>query len=74
LEQGVLRLLVGSYNIWLVLTSLGIAILASYTALDMAGRIVEAHGRSARRLARSESKKPWHQPQRFGSHSAIPGV
>jgi PAS domain S-box-containing protein len=48
MELGDLRLLVGSYNIWLVLISLGIAMLASYTALDMTGRIAEAHGRSAR--------------------------
>jgi diguanylate cyclase len=41
-------LLSGSYNVWLVLASLLIAILASYTALDMAGRVVETQGRAAR--------------------------
>ena len=37
------------YNVWLVAASLVVAILASYTALDMAGRISEATRRSARR-------------------------
>jgi diguanylate cyclase (GGDEF)-like protein len=41
-------MLVGSYNIWLVLASLLIAMLASYTALDMAGRVAETQGRAAR--------------------------
>jgi diguanylate cyclase (GGDEF)-like protein len=40
-------LLIGSYNPWLVLASLVIAMLASYTALDMAGRVSGARGRSA---------------------------
>lgn len=38
----------GTYNPWLVLASLGIAVLASYTALDMAGRVSETHGRASR--------------------------
>src|ERR1700759_2853946 len=33
-------MLVGSYNPWLVVISVLVAMLASYTALDMAGRIV----------------------------------
>ena len=37
----------GSYNPWLVLASLLVAMLASYTALDMAGRVVAARGRAA---------------------------
>ncbi len=37
----------GSYNTSLVLFSLVVAILASYTALDMAGRITTAEGKSA---------------------------
>lgn len=41
-------MLVESYNLWLVSASLLIAIFASYTALDMAGRIAEDRGRSAR--------------------------
>ncbi len=41
-------MLVGSYNVWLVLASLLIAMLASYTALDMAGRVAETQGKSAR--------------------------
>ncbi len=41
-------MLVGSYNIWLVLASLLIAMLGSYTALDMAGRVAETQGQSAR--------------------------
>lgn len=41
-------MLVGSYNIWLVLASLLVAMFASYTALDMAGRVTETKGRSAR--------------------------
>ncbi|KAF1024017.1 MAG: putative signaling protein [Paracidovorax wautersii] len=40
-------MLIGSYNSLLVLFSLGVAILASYTALDLAGRIVTASGRPA---------------------------
>ena len=39
---------VSSYNLLLVAASLFVAILASYTALDMAGRITTAQGRSAR--------------------------
>lgn len=41
-------MLTGSYNTWLVFASLLIAILASYTALDMAGRVAAAQGRVAR--------------------------
>lgn len=41
-------MLVGTYNVWLVLASLLIAMLASYTALDMAGRVSETQGRVAR--------------------------
>jgi diguanylate cyclase len=41
-------LLTASYNPLLVLASLLVAILASYTALDMAGRITTAQGRAAR--------------------------
>ncbi|HZP04202.1 MAG TPA: EAL domain-containing protein [Terracidiphilus sp.] len=41
-------MLVGTYNVWLVLASLLIAMLASYTALDMAGRVSETQGKSAR--------------------------
>lgn len=40
-------MLASSYNPLLVLCSLLVAILASYTALDMAGRINTAHGRAA---------------------------
>jgi diguanylate cyclase (GGDEF)-like protein len=40
-------MLVGSYNLLLVLLSLLVAVLASYTALDMAGRVVTAQGRAA---------------------------
>ena len=40
-------MLVGSYNVWLVMASLLIAMLASYTALDMAGRVAETQGRAA---------------------------
>ena len=39
---------VSSYNSLLVAASLCVAILASYTALDMAGRIATAQGRAAR--------------------------
>ena len=39
---------VSSYNLLLVAASLFVAILASYTALDMAGRITTAQGRAAR--------------------------
>lgn len=38
----------GIYNPWLVTASLIIAILASYTALDMAGRVSESQGKAAR--------------------------
>ena len=41
-------MLTGTYNVWLVLASLLIAIFASYTALDLAGRVSEAKGRAAR--------------------------
>ena len=40
-------LLVGTYNAWLVLASLLIAVFASYTALDMAGRISQTRGSAA---------------------------
>lgn len=40
-------MLVSSYNGFLVLGSLAVAILACYTALDMAGRISAAQGRAA---------------------------
>jgi NO-binding membrane sensor protein with MHYT domain len=39
--------LTGSYNLWLVLASLLVAVLASYTALDMAGRVAANRGRTA---------------------------
>lgn len=38
----------GNYDPWLVSASLLIAMLASYTALDMAGRVVASEGRVAR--------------------------
>jgi diguanylate cyclase (GGDEF)-like protein len=38
----------GSYDLWLVLISLLVAILASYTALDLTTRITLAKGRAAR--------------------------
>ena len=41
-------MLTSSYNIWLVLISILVAVLASYTALDMAGRITAAQGKAAR--------------------------
>lgn len=41
-------MLTGSYNMWLVLASLAVAVLASYTALDMASRIRSAQGQVAR--------------------------
>ena len=40
--------MVGAYNYWLVFVSLLVAILASYTALDLASRITAAKGKSAR--------------------------
>jgi diguanylate cyclase (GGDEF)-like protein len=40
--------LAGRYDAWLVTASLLMAMLASYTALDMAGRVASAHGRAAR--------------------------
>jgi diguanylate cyclase (GGDEF)-like protein len=39
--------LTGNYNLWLVLASLLVAVLASYTALDMAGRVAANRGRTA---------------------------
>ncbi len=42
----VIRMLTGSYSSALVLISLCVAILASYTALDMTGRIATAKGRA----------------------------
>jgi diguanylate cyclase (GGDEF)-like protein len=41
-------MLTNTYNAWLVLISMLVAMLASYTALDMAGRITATNGRSAR--------------------------
>ncbi|MGO9336672.1 MAG: putative bifunctional diguanylate cyclase/phosphodiesterase [Terracidiphilus sp.] len=41
-------MLVGSYDGWLVAASLIMAMLASYTALDMAGRVATADGPAAR--------------------------
>src|SRR5580698_3015920 len=38
----------GSYDPWLVLASLIMAMFASYTALDMAGRVASSQGRVAR--------------------------
>ena len=40
-------MLTGTYNIGLVAVSLLMAMLASYTALDMAGRVAAAKGRAA---------------------------
>ncbi|MCE0463923.1 MULTISPECIES: putative bifunctional diguanylate cyclase/phosphodiesterase [Pseudomonas] len=40
-------MLIGSYSPALVLISLLVAVLASYTALDLAGRIATTHGRAA---------------------------
>ncbi|HEX4030382.1 MAG TPA: EAL domain-containing protein [Terracidiphilus sp.] len=40
-------MLSGTYNPWLVLASLLVAVMASYTALDMAGRVTATRGRSA---------------------------
>src|SRR5438105_1837369 len=40
--------MVGSYNYWLVVVSLLVAILASYTALNLATRITASHGNVAR--------------------------
>jgi diguanylate cyclase len=45
---GRLQMLTSSYNIWLVLISFLVAMLASYTALDMAGRITASNGWLAR--------------------------
>ncbi|MHA6495429.1 putative bifunctional diguanylate cyclase/phosphodiesterase [Pseudomonas borbori] len=42
-------MLVGSYNHILVFFSFVVAVLASYTALDMAGRVATARGKAARR-------------------------
>lgn len=41
-------MLVGTYNGWLVAASLLMAMLASYTALDMAGRVAATQGNAAR--------------------------
>lgn len=41
-------MLTSSYNIWLVLISILVAVLASYTALDMAARIAATQGKAAR--------------------------
>jgi diguanylate cyclase len=43
-----LSMLVGTYNIWMVAASLLMAVLASYTALDLAGRVDAARGVMAR--------------------------
>ena len=40
-------MLVGTYNLWLVAISLLVAVMASYTALAMAGRTVTAPGKGA---------------------------
>src|SRR5688572_16102448 len=40
--------MVATYNYWLVLVSLLVAILASYTALDLATRITASKGKAAR--------------------------
>ena len=40
-------MLTGSYNLGLVIISLMMAMLASYTALDMAARVAAAKGRAA---------------------------
>jgi NO-binding membrane sensor protein with MHYT domain/two-component sensor histidine kinase len=39
--------LVGSYNYWLVLLSVVVAITASYVALDLTSRVVASHGRDS---------------------------
>jgi diguanylate cyclase len=39
--------MLGTYNYWLVFVSLLVAILASYTALDLASRITASHGKAA---------------------------
>jgi EAL domain-containing protein (putative c-di-GMP-specific phosphodiesterase class I)/NO-binding membrane sensor protein with MHYT domain len=39
--------LVGSYNYWLVLLSVVVAITASYVALDLTSRVVASHGRKS---------------------------
>jgi NO-binding membrane sensor protein with MHYT domain/two-component sensor histidine kinase len=39
--------LVGTYNYWLVLLSVVVAITASYVALDLTSRVVASHGRDA---------------------------
>ena len=44
--------MIATYNYWLVFVSLLVAILASYTALDLATRITASRGRAARSLAR----------------------
>src|SRR5258706_14859616 len=57
---------VSSYNPLLVVASLFVAILASYTALDMAGAITTAQGRSARlwlvRGAAAKGSGIWSMP------------
>jgi NO-binding membrane sensor protein with MHYT domain/two-component sensor histidine kinase len=40
--------LVGSYNYWLVLLSVVVAITASYVALDLTSRVVASHGQKSR--------------------------
>jgi diguanylate cyclase len=40
--------MIGTYNYWLVMVSLLVAMLASYTALDLATRITASRGKSAR--------------------------
>ena len=39
----------GSYDIWLVTLSVAVAVLASYTALDLAARIAKSTGTGVRR-------------------------
>lgn len=39
---------IGTYNVYLVVISVLVAIMASYTALDLAGRITSAQGKAAR--------------------------
>jgi diguanylate cyclase len=40
--------MIGTYNCWLVVLSIAVAIFASYTALDLATRITASKGRAAR--------------------------
>ena len=47
-QAGGATMLHGSYDPWLVTVSLIMAMFASYTALDMAGRVASSQGRVAR--------------------------